>query len=46
MPDNAFYFHTAYAAAAVIYGAYAWSIWRRSRRMRQARVRRSTGGLQ
>jgi hypothetical protein len=33
MPDNAFYAHSAYAAAAVIYGVYALSLWRRRRQL-------------
>ena len=32
IPDNAIYFEVAYAAAAIIYGAYAVSIWWRARR--------------
>jgi HAMP domain-containing protein len=35
MPDNAFYAHTAYAAAAVIYGVYALSLWRRRRQLQR-----------
>lgn len=35
IPDNAIYFEVAYVAAAVIYGAYAVSIWWRGRRFRQ-----------
>jgi hypothetical protein len=30
-PQNAGYMYTAYAAAAVIYGGYALSIWLRAR---------------
>lgn len=32
IPDNAIYFEVAYVAAAIIYGAYAVSIWWRARR--------------
>jgi hypothetical protein len=31
MPDNAVYYHAAYAAAAAIYVLYAASIWWRGR---------------
>jgi hypothetical protein len=31
-PDNAIYFEAAYAAAAIIYAAYAISVWWRARR--------------
>lgn len=41
MPDNTFYFHAAYVAAALIYGAYAGSIWLRWRRARDELGRRS-----
>ncbi len=30
-PDNAGYYHAAYALAVVIYGAYALSLWFRRR---------------
>jgi hypothetical protein len=39
MPDNAVFFHVAYAAAIVIYGGYVVSLVVRSRRTR-ARERR------
>jgi hypothetical protein len=35
IPDNAIYFEAAYVAAAIIYGAYAVSIWWRARRFRR-----------
>jgi hypothetical protein len=34
MPDNAFYYHAAYVAAAAIYSGYALILWRRGRRVR------------
>ena len=37
MPDNAFYYHAAYAVAVVVYGAYVASIFIRQRRLRQRR---------
>jgi hypothetical protein len=37
IPDNAGYYHAAYAAAAVIYALYAASIWWRGRRLRESR---------
>jgi hypothetical protein len=33
-PNNTPYMYAGYAAAAVIYGAYALSLWLRSRRFR------------
>ena len=33
MPDNAIYYQMAYVAVVVIYGAYAWSLLSRSRRL-------------
>jgi len=35
IPDNAIYFEVAYVAAAVIYAAYALSIWWRAARLRR-----------
>jgi hypothetical protein len=35
MPDNAIYFETAYAAAAIVYTVYAITIWWRARRFRR-----------
>jgi hypothetical protein len=35
IPDNAIYFEVAYAAAAIIYGAYAVSVWWRAARFRR-----------
>jgi hypothetical protein len=37
IPDNAGYYYAAYAAAAVIYGLYAISIWWRGRRVPASR---------
>ena len=34
MPDNAFYYHAAYAIAVVVYGAYIVSLVIRSRKLR------------
>lgn len=34
-PENAGYFHAAYALAAIVYSLYALSLWRRSRRERR-----------
>ncbi len=34
MPDNSIYYHAAYVAAAIIFGAYAASVWWRGRRLR------------
>lgn len=34
-PDNAGYYHAAYAIAIVLYGAYALSIWVRRRSTRR-----------
>lgn len=36
MPENAIYYHVAYAAAVVVYGVYAASIWWRTRAARAA----------
>jgi hypothetical protein len=43
--DNAFYYKTAYAAAAVVYLAYAASLWWRGRQLdrRTAASRRGVG---
>lgn len=38
IPDNAGYYHAAYAVAVVLYGVYAVSIW-----VRRRAVRRRTG---
>jgi hypothetical protein len=35
MPDNAGYYHAAYAVAALVYGLYAVSIWWRRRKLRE-----------
>ena len=37
-PDNAGYYHAAYAAALGIYALYAVSIWRRRRALRERHV--------
>ena len=42
MPDNAVYYHAAYIAAAVVYGAYTISLVVRTRRARN-RARRMRG---
>ncbi len=34
IPDNAGYYHAAYAAAAVIFGSYLAILWRRARVLR------------
>ncbi|HEX3160230.1 MAG TPA: hypothetical protein VHQ45_17045 [Gemmatimonadaceae bacterium] len=48
MPDNAIYYQAAYAAAAVVYAAYALSLVWRSRRLdaveRQLDAQDETGG--
>jgi hypothetical protein len=33
-PDTATYYHLAYTWAAVLYGGYAATLWRRTRRVR------------
>ena len=45
MPDNAVFFHVAYAAAAVIYGGYVISLVVRSRRTRARERRQMQRGL-
>ena len=47
MPENAGYYHAAYAAAAAIYTLYALSIWWRMRALRGRRERdeRRDGGM-
>ncbi|HEY7876703.1 MAG TPA: hypothetical protein VIC55_00680 [Gemmatimonadaceae bacterium] len=35
MPNNAGYYHAAYAVVAVVYGAYALSLWVRRRRAQE-----------
>jgi hypothetical protein len=36
MPDNAIYYHLAYAATLLLYGGYAFSLaWRRARLARR-----------
>lgn len=42
MPDNAGFYHLAYGAAALIYSAYALSIYVRRKRLRQRRRRSVT----
>ena len=41
MPDNAGYYHAAYALAATVYAAYGVSIWWRARRVRERMTRSS-----
>ena len=36
MPDNASYYHAAYAIIVAVYGIYAVSLWRRRARVRAA----------
>jgi heme exporter protein D len=46
-PDNAGYYHAAYAAAVAIYALYAMSLWRRRARVRaalQRTAREATSG--
>jgi hypothetical protein len=43
-PDNASFYHAAYIAAAVVYGAYAISLVIRSRRARE-RLRGTESGV-
>ena len=38
MPDTSTPFHLAYIVAAVIYGGYAFFLWRRSRKLRARRA--------
>ena len=45
MPDNAVFFHVAYAAAVVIYGGYVVSLVVRSRRTRARERRQMQRGL-
>ncbi len=45
MPENAVFFHVAYAAAAVIYGGYVVSLVVRSRRIRDRERRQTRRGL-
>ena len=45
MPDNAVFYHVAYAAAAVIYGGYVVSLVVRSRRTRARERRQMQRGL-
>jgi heme exporter protein D len=35
MPDNASYYHAAYAISVVVYAVYALSVWRRRRSLRR-----------
>jgi hypothetical protein len=41
MPDNAAYFHAAYAVTVVFYAAYGLTLWLRRRALRR---RRGTAG--
>ena len=45
MPDNAVFFHAAYAAAIVIYGGYVVSLVVRSRRTRDRERRQMRRGV-
>jgi len=45
MPENAIFFHVAYAAAALIYGGYVVSLVVRSRRTRARERRQLRQGL-
>ena len=38
MPDNGVYAYAAYTAAAVVYAAYALSLWRRRRQVERRRA--------
>jgi hypothetical protein len=42
-PDNAGYYHAAYIVAALIYGLYAATLWRRRARVRAAARRMAEG---
>jgi hypothetical protein len=42
-PDNAGYYHAAYAAAVIIYLLYALSLWRRRARVRRLSRRAQAG---
>ncbi len=44
MPDNAIFYHVAYAVAAIIYGGYVVSLVVRGRRVRE-RERQQAGGV-
>lgn len=44
-PENAFYYKAAYAAAAIIYLAYAASLFIRGRRYRERIARTSSGDM-
>ena len=44
MPQNAGYYHAAYAVAASIYSLYALSLWRRRRGVRARRAAQATAG--
>jgi hypothetical protein len=37
--DTGFYYHVAYTLAAVLYGGYLASLWRRRRAVRERRAR-------
>jgi hypothetical protein len=40
IPENAGYYHAAYAVALVLYAGYAGSLWWRRRRIRERREAR------
>ena len=43
-PDNASYYQAAYTVAALIYGLYAATLWRRRARVREAARRMAKDG--
>jgi hypothetical protein len=43
MPENSAYYHAAYIAAGIIYGAYIVSLVIRTRRARERQRRREAG---
>ena len=42
-PDNASYYHAAYALAIVVYAVYTVALWRRRARVREALRREEAG---
>ena len=45
MPDNAIFYHAAYVAAAVVYGAYVVSLVARRRRVQERLDRQARPGV-
>ena len=45
MPDNAIFYHVAYAAAMLVYGGYVVSLFVRSRRVRDRERRQLQRGV-